>query len=167
MIFQTWILSLQFPLTSETSLYSLLCLHFTKSRKGPFSCKVSWASGFHRYLFFFFLASIQLEEEMWEQAVPAADKDVRNFPPSTYGTGPLTGKRCCQGSLQNLEHPSCLLTTCLRNLTLSKCIYFVLYKWKEKQNFLWENIIFNYIPIQRDLISNTTSTFAYGMFQHI
>lgn len=77
---------------------------------------------------FFFLASIQLEEEMWEQAVPAADKDVRNFPPSTYGTGPLTGKRCCQGSLQNLEHPSCLLTTCLRNLTLSKCIYFVLYK---------------------------------------
>lgn len=74
---------------------------------------------------FFFLVSIQLEEEMWEQAVPAADKDLQNFPPSTYGTGPLTGKRCYQGSLQKLEHPPCLPTTGLRNLTLSKHIYFV------------------------------------------
>lgn len=74
---------------------------------------------------FFFLLSIQPEEEMWEQTVLAADKTAWNFPPFTRGICPFHGT-CCQGSLQKQEHPSCLPTTCLRNLILSDVFYFVL-----------------------------------------
>lgn len=47
-----WFCLYNFLSLLKLTLYSLFCLHFTKSRKGPISCKVSWASGFHRYQFF-------------------------------------------------------------------------------------------------------------------
>lgn len=74
---------------SHLKLHYILCYAYISQslEKGPFPVKSHELPVFID-ICFFFLVSIQLEEEMWEQAVPAADKDVRNFPPSTYGTGP-------------------------------------------------------------------------------
>lgn len=61
--------------TISSHISKLLCT-LCYAYISPRSCssKVSWASGFRRSLF---VVSIQLQEEMWEQGVPAADKDVR------------------------------------------------------------------------------------------